>query len=187
MVRLLVLAATGPEMKVVKTQISQLRIPRLDVKYFTTGVGIHATIFSVTKMLSTTPAEDQFDMILNIWVCGYTEEKPAFIQVWAVINVHTHKESIIPIPCLVWPIARIGSSDVPVLTKDTSDYYDMESFAIDYVAQQFQIPRILVKVPVDRIWAETINFDFKKALEALSENIDYRDMIEKIMNYFGKL
>lgn len=187
MVRLLVLAATGSEMKVVKTQISQLKIPHLEVKYLTTGVGSHATIFSLTKILSTTPAEDQFDMILNIWVCGYTEEKPAFIQVWAAINVHTHKESIIPIPCLVWPIASIGSSDVPVLNKDTSDYYDMESFAIDYVAQQFQIPRILIKVPVDHIWAETISFDFKKALEALSEHIDYRDIIEQIMKYFEKL
>ena len=186
MVRLLVLAATGPEMKVIKSHISQLRIPRLEVKYLTTGVGSHATICSLTKLLSTTPAEDHFDMILNIWVCGYTDNKPSYIQVWATVNVHTHKESIIPIPCLVWPIASIGSSDVPVLEKDTCEYYDMESFAIDYVAQHFQIPRILIKVPVDRIWAETITFDFKKALEALSENLDYRDIIEKIMAYFEK-
>jgi hypothetical protein len=66
MVRLLVLAATGPEMKVIKEHISQLRIPRLEVKYFITGVGSHATIFSLTKMLSSTPAEDHFDILLNI-------------------------------------------------------------------------------------------------------------------------
>lgn len=185
MVSLLVLAATGPEMKVIKSKISQLKVPHLEVKYLTTGVGSHATIFSLTKILSTRTAEDQFDILLNIWVCGYAEEKVDSIQVGSVMNIHTGKESIIPIPCLIWSIASIESSDIPVLQKHKSNYYDMESFAIDYVAQQFQIPRIFIKVPVDKIWNETLCFDQEKALKALSENINYKDIIKEVMKYFG--
>lgn len=57
----------------------------------------------------------------------------------------------------------------------------MESFAIEYVSQKFQIPRIILKVPFDKAWEETKNFDRKKSLELLQKNIEWKKTIEKII------
>ena len=61
----------------------------------------------------------------------------------------------------------------------------MESYWFELVCNSFNIPRIILKVPVDKIWEETKNFDFNKAKRLLAENIDYKKLIEKIENLFN--
>ena len=62
----------------------------------------------------------------------------------------------------------------------------MESYWFELVCNTFNIPRIILKVPVDKIWEETKNFDFNKAKRFLKENIDYGKLIEKIEEFLNK-
>ena len=105
------------------------------------------------------------------------------MQVGRIINASTNKESIVPIPQLLAPVSCCFCSETPVFEKILNEenyVVDMESRAIDYVAQKFQIPRIILKIPVDLVGEETKNFDREKALEILEENIDWKKMIEMI-------
>jgi len=59
----------------------------------------------------------------------------------------------------------------------------MESYGFEKVCDSFSIPRVVLKIPVDKIWKETKNFDFKKSENNLRENICYKELFEKIVNY----
>lgn len=85
-------------------------------------------------------------------------------------------------PIIVYPLGNIVSSEIIVSDPKglVNDYCDMESFGVDMICQKWQIPRILLKVPVDRIGEETKHFDREKALMMLSNQIDYRGVVEKI-------
>ena len=69
------------------------------------------------------------------------------------------------------------------MTSWEGDFFDMESFGVEYIGQKYKIPRVLLKVPVDRIGEETKNFDYKKALTMLEHNIPYHEVLEKIKVY----
>jgi len=56
----------------------------------------------------------------------------------------------------------------------------MESWAIEYVCDKFRIPRIILKVPVDKIGEE--EFDRAKGEKMLRENLDYEIIIKKLTN-----
>ncbi|HCY21773.1 TPA: hypothetical protein DIC40_08245 [Patescibacteria group bacterium] len=89
-----------------------------------------------------------------------------------------------PIPQLLAPVSSCFCSETPVFEKILNEenyVVDMESFAIDYVAQKFQIPRILIKVPVDQVGEETLAFDRDQALKLLEKNIDWKKIMEKVM------
>lgn len=181
--KLLICAATWREMKTIKNNIKNLNIPHLSVVFLTTGLGNYETIFSLTNYLLT-HQEEQPDLILNIWICGYIWKKLNLVQISRIINASTNKESIVPIPQLLAPVNTCLCSEIPVyenILNEENYIVDMESFAIDYVGQKLQIPRIILKVPFDHIWEETKNFDHKKALELLEKNIKWEDIIEKIM------
>ena len=182
---LLVIAATGPEMTSIKSQIKNLQISGLDVHFFTTWIGNYETIFSLTKYLESNPKNIP-DFLLNIWVCGYTDNKPEFIQVARIINASIQKEIMVPLPIIVWILATCVSSETPVITWNES-YYDMEAFAVEYVGQKYKIPRIILKIPVDRIGWETNNFDYKKALTMVEQQIPYREVLENIKGYITPL
>ncbi|MBQ9554377.1 hypothetical protein IJU97_05570 [bacterium] len=49
----------------------------------------------------------------------------------------------------------------------------MEARAIEYCADKFRIPRLIIKIPYDRIGEETKNFDKQEACRKLAENLDY--------------
>ena len=57
----------------------------------------------------------------------------------------------------------------------------MESWGIEYVCDKFRIPRVILKVPVDKIGEEV--FDKEKASKMLAENLDYGEIIKKLMDY----
>jgi hypothetical protein len=62
----------------------------------------------------------------------------------------------------------------------------MESYGFEFVCDKFNLPRIILKVPVDKIGEETKNFDFEKAKKILIENIDYEKLILKIKEFLDK-
>lgn len=181
--KILICAATWGEMKIIKNNIKNLNIIWLSVSFLTTGIGNYETLFSLTNYLLT-HKEETPDLILNIWVCGYIWEKINLVQVARIINASTSKESIVPIPHLLAPISTCFCSEIPVFEKkldEENHIVDMESWAIDYVGQKFQIPRILLKVPVDQVGNETLAFDRHQALELLEKNINWKNIMEIIV------
>ena len=181
--KILVCAATWWEMKIIKNNIKNLNLIWLSVSFLTTGIWNYETIFSLTNYLLT-HKEETPDLILNIWVCGYVWEKLELVQIARIINASTGKESIVPVPQIIAPVNTCLCSETPVYEKnlDEENYIvDMESWAIDYVGQKFQIPRILIKIPVDQVWEETLAFDRDQALEILEKNIDWKKFLESIM------
>lgn len=181
--KILVCAATWGEMNVIKNTIKNLNIPHLSVSFLTTGIGNYDTIFSLTNYLLT-HKEETPDLILNAGVCGYIWTKKDLIQIARIINASTGKESIVPIPQIIAPVNSCFCSETPVYEKKLNEenyVVDMESFAIDYVGQKFQIPRILLKVPVDQVGEETHAFDRDLALKLLEKNIDWKEVMEKII------
>ena len=103
------------------------------------------------------------------------------------------KENIIPIPIKIAPLQTIISSETIVtqqteIQNQTWTYFiDMESYGIEYVAQQFHFPRLYIKVPIDQIWEETISFNKENALKRLKNQINYQDVIERLIDYLEKL
>ncbi|MDD3262433.1 MAG: hypothetical protein PHR61_01180 [Candidatus Absconditabacteria bacterium] len=181
--KILICAATGGEMKIIKNNIKNLNIIGLSVSFLTTGIGNYETMFSLTNYILTNK-EEKPDLILNIGVCGYIGKRINLVQVARIINSSTRKESIVPMVKIIAPVSTCFCSEIPVYEKkldEENHIVDMESWAIDYVAQKFQIPRILIKVPVDQVGDETKNFDREKALEILEENIERKKVMKMIV------
>ena len=65
-------------------------------------------------------------------------------------------------------------------TIKENSFVDMESRGIELVCDKFRIPRLFLKVPFDKIWIETKNFDKEKALEMLANHIDYERLIKSL-------
>jgi hypothetical protein len=49
------------------------------------------------------------------------------------------------------------------------------------VCESFQVARISLKVPVDKVGEETQNFNITKAKKLLEENINYHEILDKII------
>jgi hypothetical protein len=63
----------------------------------------------------------------------------------------------------------------------------MESYWIELVCDSFAILRIILKVLIDKIWEETRNFSVDKAFSKLKENINYKKLLEKIVEYLDSM
>lgn len=207
--KILLCYATAWEWKIIKEQIKNLKLKiNLDITYLCTWMGMYETIFNLTKLLNN----QTFDIVLNIWVCGYLNEKKDWIQVARTVNINTSKELIVPIFVEFGNLESIGCSDVVVRKYPTLDpsplygeginsplykvergaedgvryklstinYIDMESWAIEYVCDKFRVPRVILKVPVDKVGEE--EFDREKGRELLRENLDYEMIIKKLTN-----
>ena len=179
----LVCCATSWELKTVKTQIKALNLKsNLKISYLCTGIGNYETIYSLTKFL-TEHAESDF-FLINIGICWHTclQTPPKAIQIWRIKNPTTQKELLPPLPIVFDQIASIRSSET-VMTEqiiEENSFVDMESRGIELVCDKFRIPRLFLKVPFDRIWTETKNFDKEKALEMLANHIDYERLIKSL-------
>ena len=190
---ILICCATPRELKVVKEEIKKLNLKQqLPLEYLCTGIGNHKTIFSLTKFLSEHREEKYF--IVNIGVCGYVKEKIPLIQGGIVKHLSIEKETIVPIFLQLAPIKKLISSEIVVDDvrmlgglEEEECFVEMESRGIELVAQEFQFPRLFLKVPIDRIGEETKKFDVEWALEQLRENIDYLGLVEKVLGYCEKI
>ena len=57
----------------------------------------------------------------------------------------------------------------------------MESWGFELVADQFRFPRLLLKVPYDKVGKETEYFAYHLATQKLAEGIDYLALLQKIL------
>jgi len=186
--KILFVCALSPELKIVKQEIKKLDISKnLEISFFVSGFWNYETIYNLTTFLS----RNTFDFVVNIWVCWYTSEKSDLVQITRIFNLSNKKELISPIFVDFAKIESIFCSEEIVYSPISLHlgetewvvFVDMESFWFEFVLAKFAIPRMILKVPVDKIWEETKDFDYKKALEMLWNNIAYKKLILEIESY----
>lgn len=183
MKKILIVWALSQELNPIKKEIKKLSLRNIKLSYLTTWMGNYNMILNLSRFLEQ---EEKFDFIVNIWVCWYSENKKDFIQVGRVLNLWNNHESIIPNIIGFWELSSIASSE-NIIYKSTElreeQYVDMESYWFEKVCESFKLPRIILKIPVDKVWSETKNFDYKKAEKYLEKNINYEKLLKKISSY----
>ena len=198
MYKILFVSALNTELKVVKQEIKKISQKEFDIDFFAHWVGNYSTILQLTKTLS----QKKYDFVINIWVCGYKtppnlplsgEGKyipEKVIQVAHSYNLANKKEIIYPIVLEFAALKSISCSEIPVFEPKVLweyNFVDMESYGFEKVCESFKVARISLKVPVDKVWEETKNFDISYAQWLLEKNIDYEKLLTKINKYLEKL
>lgn len=192
--KILIVSALNAELKIVKQEIKKLNISNnVEISFFESGMWNYKTILNLWLHL----VENKYDFIVNIWVCGWCNDittgyPEKLIQISGIKNISNNKEIISPVFLEFTKIETIFCSE-KIVYSDTSlplgetewglSFVDMESYGFELVCDKFDISRIILKIPVDKIWEETEKFDFEKAKKYLKENIDYSELLEKIEKY----
>lgn len=185
MKNILVVCALSAELNEIKQIFKDAKFRDIKISFFTVWMGNYNTILNLTRFLEN----NIFDFVVNIWICWYKEKKIDAFQVARIYNLSNSKEVIIPNLIDFLSLESIACSEKIVtdnIILKEENFVDMESYGFEMVCDSFKIPRILLKIPVDKIWSETKNFDFEKAKLYLSKNIDYKTMLEKISIYLEK-
>ncbi len=198
--KILIVSALSAELKIVKEEIKKLNIFKndLEISFFVSWMWNYKTILNLTGFLK----ENIFDFIVNIGVCWYKSPHPhpnplpwrgegieQVIQIWRIKNLSNSKELIIPNFIEFSKIESIASSEKIIYDEKEiweENFVDMESFWFEMVSEKYNLPRIILKIPVDKIGEETESFDFLKAKKYLKENIDYEKLILEINRYLKK-
>lgn len=183
MYKILIVWALSQEINVIKDEIKKLGLRNIKTSFLTTWIWNYNMILNLTRFLEK---NKDFDFVMNIWVCGYINEKKDLLQIARIFNLSNKKELIIPHLVNYWELSSISTSEKVVYDKvdlDWEIYVDMESYWFEKVCDSFSLPRIILKIPIDRVWEETIKFDFNKAKDWLEKNIDYKLLFEKIISY----
>lgn len=184
--KILFAIAHPKEMKAVKDAVKNLDIFWMEISFLLIWIWNLETVFNLTKYLEA----NEPDFIINIWLCWYDKDIGSdVIQIARTVNLFTNKELLVPISFIFTKLESIWCSDIPV--KSWMDlkwecYFDMESFWFEFCASKYDIPRISLKIPSDRIW-DNIN---KKSLESWIENlakVDYRKLLEDIHAYDDRI
>jgi len=186
MKNILIVTALSAELNPIKKIIKKTKFKNIKLSFLSVWMWNYNMILNLTRFLEK---EEKYDFIINIGVCWYKEKKQDFIQVWRIINLSNNDELIIPDLINFWKIESILSSDKIISNNkelNLEEYVDMESYWFEKVCESFKISRIILKIPVDKLWDETKNFDFKKAEKYLKENIDYKKILAKIEEYLDK-
>ena len=184
--RILIVWALSQELNPIKKEIKKLSLINIKVSYLTTWMWNYNMILNLSRFLEK---ENNFDFVINIWVCWYSNEIKDFFQVARVYNLWNKHESIIPNLINFWDLLSIASSDKVIYNTNELDwekYVDMESYWFEKVCDSFMLPRVILKIPVDKIGKETKKFDFKKADKFLKENINYEKLLNKVISYLDK-
>lgn len=180
---ILIVCATSHELRVVKQELQKCDVHAVSCSFFCCGIGMYAAVHALTKKLTLEPA----DFVLNIGICGYNGQDvknyvpTMFVQVARTVNAYTHKELLPPPYLVLWSLVSLLCSETPVhdpLEMQGESYVDMESRAIEYVCQQFRIPRLLLKVPFDDV-SQGKPLDYSAGL-ALLQSLPYGEILEKI-------
>lgn len=164
----LIATALSPEMKVVKQCFGKQH----DTDYLVTGMGNYQTIMTLTEhiMREGSPTEILFDGI-----CGWSSERQSLVQVARVVNAYTGKENIRPVSKTVAPLVSVVSGESPfssLAEMRDCHYADMESRWVAMVADRFQIPCTIWRVPIDEIGTSRCEtFDREDALRQFAESI----------------
>ncbi len=198
---ILFVCATSSELKVLKHELKKQSIKNIKINFLLLKIWNYNTIFTLTQELEN----KKYDFIVNVWVCGYSGQLqgiaptncdvgvnlcvPPLIQISRIKNLANNKELIVPVFFNFWDLESIASSEKVIYSSEDmkwENFVEMESYWVEFVCSKFQIPRIILKVPIDKVWEQTRNFDFKKAKKLLAENIDYKKLVEKISEYLEK-
>lgn len=184
MKKLLIVCAHSKELNSVKSKIKEIKQKNLKISFFSTWIWNYNVLLNLSRFLEN----NHFDFILNIWVCWYVNDYKKVFQVSRIYNLSNNKELIVPSIINWYDLESIATSDNVVYDKNillNESYVDMESYAIELVCDSFKIPRLLLKLPVDKVWIETKNFDYLKADNSLKNNIDYEELLLKLDNYLS--
>ena len=185
MKKILIVSALSGELNPIKKEIKKTKFNGLNISFLSVWIWNYNMILNLSRYLEN----NEVDFVINIWVCWYTNEKKDFIQVWRVKNISNNKELIVPNIIDFWELESIVSSEKVVYDIEElwwEVYVDMESYWFEKVCESFSLARIILKIPVDKVWNETKNFDFKKAEKYLKENINYQKLLEKMQKYLKK-
>jgi len=209
MYQILVVWALSQELNVIRKKIKTLNIPGLKIDFLQTWMWNYNTIFALTKKLE----QKQYDFIMNIgvgWIRRMTKDlsddfkwwkkispkspkisTSPFYQVSNIFELETWKELIVPIFFKFWPLSSCISANKAIKYEDSKfsnlnsqfSLLDMESYGFEFVLEKYNLPRIILKVPVDTNDEELENFDYQKALNLLWENIDYEQLLLETKKY----
>ncbi len=183
MYKILFTSALKEELNVVKDVLKKLKV-KSKIDFLVSEIWNYKTIFNLTKHLS----ENKYDFVVNIWICWYVKESKTF-QVARILNIVSNKELIIPIPFRFLKLESVACSDKIIYEENElkdEKYVDMESFWFEFVSDKFKVPRIIIKIPFDKIWSsETKNYD-KNKLEKLMKQVDYEVLIKDIICFLDK-
>ncbi len=185
--KILFVTALSWELKYLKKEIKKLKIPNLKVDFFTTWMWNYNTILNLTKYLS----EKKYDFIVNIGSAWYVWNNKIqdIYQIARIKNLANQKEELIPINFKLYNLSTCLSSETPVSNIENltiqEDFFlvDMESYGFELVGNNFNIPRLILKIPVDKIWE---NFDSKKFINKV-EKIDFNYILTSILQYLKSL
>jgi len=183
---ILVTVAHPNELKIIKENIKNLKLVWVKIYYIQTWIGNYETIYNLTKVIES----NKIDFLLNIWVCWYKEENNWVIQVARIVNFWTNKELLVPIIFEFAKLESICCSEKIITSTDElswEKYVDMESYWIEFLANKYQIPRLILKIPADNIWEKFDINILKESCEKLWTEIDYIKLFEKIISYINSI
>ena len=180
--KILIVCATSMEKKVIQT-IFQTNFEKKELKKFEfliCWVWNYTTILNLTKIFCT----KNIEKVINIWICGYKNEYKPIIQIWVTTNFQTQNELVVPIFKKLAPIEEIISTEKQLQNFDFSqNYIDMESWGIEYVCNNFNIERYILKIPLDNVLENQL--DQKKCtpdmIQIAFEKVDWKNILEKII------
>ena len=214
MKNILITSALSSELKEIKKEIKSLNLKDFSLSYLVSGMGNYNMIYSLTKFLQDNKNIDFVLNIWVCGYSGQTQRSAptenvnighpqgvplqkngrgepcvhSVIQIWRIKNIVNNKELIVPNFIEFSSIESIACSEKIIYDGEEiweENFVDMESFWFEFVLEKFNLPRLILKTPVDKIWEETKNFDFDKAKAYLRENIDYKKLFEKIWEFLS--
>lgn len=142
---------------------------------------LEATLKLTKKLIET-----HYDFVINSWICWYKETRHSVIQIARSIYLPTHKELLVPQFLKVAPRVSIICSETPIFESTLlweENYVDMESYAIEKVCEHFKVARLILKVPYDKIWEETKNFDKNLALKYFKNTLSRLGILSPLNVY----
>lgn len=184
--KILFVVALPIELKMIKQEIKKLEIINIQVDFLSSWVWSYNTIYSLKEYIDKNWNPD---FIINLWVCGKTDNKNAeFIQIYRIKNLADKKEKICPVYFEFTKLESIACSENIVTDKkDLLDeiYVDMESFWVDFVSTKEKIPYIILKIPFDSVWEDSKKVELKE-LENKFLNFPYKELINSVKKYTEK-
>lgn len=199
MKKILFVCALSQELNVVKEKTRWLFPWKLEMRYFTTWMWSYTSmknlmdfLFKHSEKNSDGFFDNEFDFVVNLWICWYIDEYLPYFQVARIVELWWWKEQIVPQFIDFCPKKSICCSEKEIFYDDElkwEKYVDMESYWIEWACSMMKVPVIILKVPYDDISLEKEKkeLDFYDGLELLRENIDYKKLLEMIIHYLDTI
>lgn len=184
--KILITAATPWELRTIKQLWNSQSSKNMKADFLQIGIWNINSSLHITQSLS----KNNYDFVINIWVCWYSDIQEPLIQIVRSVYHPTGKEILTPVFFEFAPLKSICCSEIPITDVHilwNEHYVDMESYAVEKICEHFSIPRLILKVPIDKVWAETEDFDYTSACKILWENIDMKHLKNSLEKYFSTL